>query len=287
MGEADDAGADVAADGGAGTDGNDAAFSEVNLSGVRIQRASIVLKQQFRIDASNATVQWINDLIDGRPIGPIPAGEKYQIRVVDSPVDLHQVIKGKVTEEGEHGLSRLLATYDWPYASAKNPGEPNGRWCVEMHREKDGRWATGLLDGDNRGYIAGSADAGPGSDRFCLPRNYGISSNGSAGLGKKSWAERPETVDEVGSTFTIQGFDLNYAGAIIGPSVKLREGRVVFDRSTSCSSAATNKREGRPDYSEQNLHNELNVLLKRGVHGLYLFAVDPALQAALKAAAQR
>ena len=30
-----------------------------------------------------------------------------------------------------------------------------------------------------------------------------------------------------------------------------------------------------------NLRNELSVLLKRGVHGLYLFAVDPELQAEL------
>ncbi len=27
-----------------------------------------------------------------------------------------------------------------------------------------------------------------------------------------AWAEQPQTINEVGSTFTIQGFDLNYAG---------------------------------------------------------------------------
>lgn len=27
-----------------------------------------------------------------------------------------------------------------------------------------------------------------------------------------AWAEQPQTIDEVGSTYTIQGFDLNYAG---------------------------------------------------------------------------
>ncbi|WP_235697653.1 DNA/RNA helicase domain-containing protein [Corynebacterium diphtheriae] len=32
-----------------------------------------------------------------------------------------------------------------------------------------------------------------------------------------SWAEKPHTINEVGSIFTIQGFDLNYAGVIIGP----------------------------------------------------------------------
>lgn len=43
-----------------------------------------------------------------------------------------------------------------------------------------------------------------------------------------AWAEQPQTINEVGSTFTIQGFDLNYAGVILGPSVKYRNGKVIF-----------------------------------------------------------
>lgn len=47
------------------------------------------------------------------------------------------------------------------------------------------------------------------------------------------------------------------------------------------------KRNGSISYAQSNLRNELNVLLKRGVHGLYLFAVDPELQDALKEAASK
>lgn len=36
------------------------------------------------------------------------------------------------------------------------------------------------------------------------------------------------------------------------------------------------------NFAEENLKHELNVLLKRGVHGLYLFAVDEGLQQRLK-----
>lgn len=66
----------------------------------------------------------------------------------------------------------------------------------------------------------------------------------------------------------------------------MRNGKLLFDSSASKSARATNKRGGKVDYSNHNLRNELNVLLKRGVHGLYLFAVDPELQAALKRATQ-
>lgn len=257
-------------------------FSDVDLGGVRIKRSAIVLKQQFRIDASDETIQWISDFIDGKPIGRIPCDEKYEIKIFDSPVELHRAIRAKAEEGREDeeslGLSRLLATYDWPYSSgSKSEDDPDGRWNVKLHRGLDGSWKMGLDDGDAHGYVAGDTD----EDRFCLPWNYGISPKKN----DKAWAERAETIDEVGSTFTIQGFDLNYAGVIIGPSVRLHDGHVAFNGAASCSRGATNRREGTLDYSRQNLHNELNVLLKRGVHGLYLFAVDPALQAALKAAA--
>ncbi len=260
-------------------------FYEVDLmDGVHIERASIMLEQQFRIDANDDTIRWIDNLINGRPIEQIPHDDRYRIKVFDSPVELHRAIKAKAeNSEAAPGLSRLLATYDWDYSGTSHPNDdPCALWNVELHRNSKGKWIMGLAQGDKRGYIEGDVD----DDRFCLPWNYGISPKGGSGLGKKSWAERPETVDEVGSTFTIQGFDLNYAGVIIGPSVKLRDGHIVFDRGASRSKGAKNMREGKYDYSEQNLRNELNVLLKRGVHGLFLFAVDPALQSALKAAAQ-
>ena len=38
------------------------------------------------------------------------------------------------------------------------------------------------------------------------------------------------------------------------------------------------------NYGERLLRNELNVLLTRGVNGLYIYAVDEELQAALKEA---
>lgn len=38
-------------------------------------------------------------------------------------------------------------------------------------------------------------------------------------------------------------------------------------------------------YADQLVPQQLKVLLQRGVHGLYLFAVDPELQAALERSA--
>ena len=106
-----------------------------------------------------------------------------------------------------------------------------------------------------------------------------------------AWAEQEQTIDEVGSTFTVQGFDLNYAGVIIGPSVKYRNGKIIFEKEFSKNKKATRKRslkDGSKKYFvETLLKNELNVLLTRGVNGLYIYAVDEELQQALLDAKKR
>lgn len=100
-----------------------------------------------------------------------------------------------------------------------------------------------------------------------------------------AWAEQPQTIDEVGSTFTIQGFDLNYAGVILGPSVKYRDGKIVFDPSESCNDKAVRNRtlsDGtKQKFGEELLKHEVRVLMTRGVNGMYIYACDPELQNAL------
>ena len=262
-------------------------FKPFEFCGSRYEISHIHLQQQFRIAASEPVIEWIDHFASGVGIDKLPQDpgefdnngvvtrEPYEVKVFDSPQDMYEEIRQKAALRPDgvngHGLSRMLATYDWKYTTgSSNPKDPNGHWNVELHRDTNGQWRMGLgEDGDLR---------------FSKPWNLKThSSNRRRNLAKNSvWAERPSTIDEIGSTFTIQGFDLNFAGVIIGPSVKYRNGRLVFDREASQNYLATQRRNGKTDYSEQNLRNELNVLLKRGVHGLYLFAVDPELQTRLK-----
>ena len=75
-------------------------------------------------------------------------------------------------------------------------------------------------------------------------------------------------------------------GVIIGPSVKYRDGKIIFDISESKNKSAVQNRKldsgELVNYGETLLRNELNVLLTRGVNGLYVYAVDEELQRALK-----
>jgi len=100
---------------------------------------------------------------------------------------------------------------------------------------------------------------------------------------KLPWAERPDTIDEVGSVYTIQGFDLNYAGVILGPSLfyDVKHDRIGVRPERYEDSAAFQGRDGiaAPEEAKTRvILNALNVILTRGIHGLFLYAHDPALR---------
>lgn len=228
------------------------------LHDANLKNNYILLENQMRINASDETNDWLANFSRENILGNIPKDDKgYDVKVFDSPKSMHQAIKNKSVLY-DKGISRLVATYDWPYNNSKSP-EDEEYWNVTI-----GDWKK--------------------------PWNYQlIEAKEEKMLNKqRAWAEQSHTINEVGSTFTIQGFDLNYVGVIIGPSVKYRNGQIVFDKNESKNKKAIQKRTladgSKQEFSDMLLKNELNVLLTRGVNGLYLYAVDKELQQALKKA---
>lgn len=224
----------------------------------------IKLENQMRIDSSPATVEWIRDLIDGGVIRNIPSDPKYDLRIFDSPDELYAEIQERASEV-EHGLSRLLATYDWRWRQKRPEDKPH--WCVDFN----------YINADGK------------SQHFSIPWNRELEYEGLTRHRKTlSWAEQKQTIRECGSHFTVQGLDLNYAGVILGPSVGYQDGRIILRKDKSANRSATQNRT-RLDgtkvcVAEELLRNELNVLLTRGVHGLYIYAVDDELRSILMAA---
>lgn len=215
----------------------------------------VTLKNQMRINSDEKTVKWIRNLIDNKKINDIPRDKKgYDIKIFDSPEELESCIREKA-QNTDSGISRMLATFDWQYNN--KPPENEDFWRVKV-----GNWS--------------------------MPWNYQLKV--SRKQKNLPWVEQDQTIDEIGSTFTIQGLDLNYAGVIIGPSVKYRKGEIVFDEKSSANKKATRRRTledgSKQHFSQMLLKNELNVLLTRGVNGLYIYAVDEQLREALKKASK-
>ncbi len=217
------------------------------------------LKNQLRIHASKDIVSWIDQFTKKKEILSIPVNTGgYEIKIFDTPIELELALKQKAEDE-KHRLSRLVATYDWDYNNKKAMGKRVleyweviiGKWHKPWNRELEQK----------------------------------MTAREKRNIKSLSWAEQPQTINEVGSTFTIQGFDLNYAGVILGPSVKYRDGKIIFDPSEKnykkmiqyrTLSDGTKKK-----FGEELTQHEVRILMTRGVEGLYIYACDDELRKAL------
>lgn len=229
-----------------------------------LEENHIVLKKQLHMQADPATMDWIDSFTKERRVKKIPnTFGGYAIKIFDDPELLDLEIQRRA-QESDSALSRVIATYDWQYSSNHKMEDQVmkywevliGKWHKPWNRELESE-----LSKKEKRDIKGLA-----------------------------WAEQPQTINEVGSTFTIQGFDLNYAGVILGPSVKYRDGKIIFDSTASKNEKAVRNRtlsDGtKQKFGETLIQHEVRVLMTRGVNGMYIYACDPELRAALLEAAK-
>ena len=132
-----------------------------------------------------------------------------------------------------------------------------------------------------------------GNDHFIRTGNLTLRWDRSEPRAKRPWAERNETIDEVGSVYTVQGFDLEYVGLIIGPSFdwdQQRQRLIVLPNCHEDDGALQGKTRFGDDASvltQQLMRNALSVLMTRAVRGLCLYAHNPELRQRLCQCQQR
>lgn len=202
------------------------------------------LTDQFRIQADTSVVDWIDNFV-ARKVTSIPKSTgDYELKIFDDAGKMFKAIDDK---NDKYKLSRIVATFDYEH-------------------KKDG--------GD-----------------------YYVDEIGFKGLwnttnDKRTWAERRETIKEVGSIYTVQGFDLNYVGVILGPSVSYNEETKqleIISKNYKDKGAFQDFKNKSVEYNvedtkEQIILNSINVLMKRGVKGLYIYASDEKLRNVLNKA---
>lgn len=105
----------------------------------------------------------------------------------------------------------------------------------------------------------------------------------------KDWINAKNSANEVGGIHTIQGYDLNFAGVVIGPDLgydpKARQ--VTFHRENYHDKKG---KENNPTlgitYSDEDLKEFVvsiyRVLMTRGIQGTYVYVVDPSLREYLR-----
>lgn len=196
------------------------------------------LTNQFRMLASPEIIHWIDSFVQ-KQVLHLPANtENFDLRIMKSANELKEYIR---EANIMMGLSRIVSTFDY------------------LHK-KDG--STYYVD----------------EEGLNMPWNTTDSSI--------TWAERPETIDEVGSIYTVQGFDLNFVGVVLGPSVDYDEEKkelvIAVEKYKDTGAFSGGNRFS--DINERNNHkehiilNSINVLMKRGVYGLAIYAVNEKLR---------
>lgn len=220
------------------------------------------LTNQWRINASEDIKNYIQNIIDFKKnsLISVPKSQEkqnYQLQFFDSAAEMYSEIEKK---DQQFGLSRVVATFDWDFTSSKKPGDGDGIWYISA--------------GD-----------------LTLPWNLQLPEVKKGQKKRIPWQAIPESINEVGSNYTIQGSDLNYVGVILGPSVEWdKENNCLkIEPKKSFATDATNVYktvknvdgltfEEEQAYKISNLQNILNVLLTRGVHGLYIYAENDELR---------
>jgi uncharacterized protein len=94
-----------------------------------------------------------------------------------------------------------------------------------------------------------------------------------------NWVNSKNAINEVGCIHTVQGYDLNYAGVIIGPELSYDEkmGKFVIYPEKYMD---VNGRRGVDDPEELSRYiiNIYKTLLTRGIEGTYIYIVDEKLR---------
>ena len=97
----------------------------------------------------------------------------------------------------------------------------------------------------------------------------------------QNWVNSSNAVNEIGCIHTIQGYDLNYAGVIIGLEFIMREGELLAVKENYWD------KKGKFDVRDPKqllayVKNIYKVLLTRGIKGTYVYVCDEELRAYFK-----
>lgn len=95
-----------------------------------------------------------------------------------------------------------------------------------------------------------------------------------------TWAQKPETINEIGSMYTVQGFDLQYVAVIIGPTVtyagnsKIKVDPKKYEDREAFKNRHDHDLESLDQIKRELILNSINILLKRGIKGCFIYFHD-------------
>lgn len=241
------------------------------------------LKDQFRCNGSNNYLTWIDQILyepEGTDRIPLKT-DSYEFEVFDNPNDLNKKIReldsfavfaDKKKEEMGNNFSykalyklsrdeefeqsaRLVAGWCWDWNTRENPqrDEETG----DLRKEVD---------------IPDYEFAMPWETQQTPKNDYSYKYAKNA----ERWCNQKEGVNQIGCIHSIQGWETDYVGVIIGPDLKWDK-----EHKRLCYNPEGNNHNLTPRACEENnqlILNTYRVLLTRGKKGCFVFACDPEVR---------
>jgi DUF2075 family protein len=194
------------------------------------------LKTQFRCSGSDGYLNWLDNALGIRETANLmlTKNEKMDFRIFDGPQSLYEAIRKK--NEEKPNSARMVAGFCWPWS------DPN----------PDGTLKEDVVIGDFRMTWEAKNEA----------------TKVAAGIPRaKLWAYDPNGVSQMGSIYTIQGFEFDYVGVVFGDDLAYDpENGWVGKPQNSADAAVKRDRENFVRY----VKNAYRVLLTRGMMGCYV-----------------
>lgn len=208
------------------------------------------LATQMRVAAGSDYVGFIRNVLAGRETATPDLGD-YEFGLFDDIRAMEAAIRKR---DRKHGLSRLAAGYAWEWKSDPKKKALSGVPLAKRPYD---------IEIDGRRWRWNSAP--------------------------KDWISSPNALEEFGSIHTLQGYDLNYAGIVIGPDLYFDtdQQRIRFDRASYFDKKGVENNPKRgifytDDDIERYVKNVYAVLLTRGIRGTFVYVCDDALREHLR-----
>ena len=210
----------------------------------------VTLKSQLRIaegeDYGDDYIEFINDLMLNKPVSFKKS--KYKLKVFDDYGKMEKAILEQNTKM--NGLCRILSGLAFEYGSTI--------------RSKNLKETKTTIEINSNG------------NKYLRSWNIGFSSS--------KFVTDDTHVGEIGCVYTAQGYDLNYAGVILGPDIyyDVKTKRIEIDVGKHSSRDMIYTKGEDISVAKQHIINQYLILLTRGVFGTYIYAVDDNLRDYLK-----
>ena len=99
---------------------------------------------------------------------------------------------------------------------------------------------------------------------------------------RNGWILSSNAINEIGCVHTVQGYDLNYVGVIIGPDLSYNKEKNKIEVHIDKLKDSNVKRGTDEKLVKEYIINTYKILLERGIKGCFVYACDESMQKYLK-----